>query len=133
MRSTRRALVAPTVLVLGLGMAACGGDGDGDGDDTTTTASTSTTAPTTTVGTDASTTTAAAPGPGTEVPVTNDAGLAPGDPCEVGSDRDCIDPSGTGEGTYLLGGGDCLEAFADSPVLCEDLDGDGYAGYPDSG
>ncbi|HEX7131978.1 MAG TPA: hypothetical protein VF228_05350, partial [Iamia sp.] len=59
-------------------------------------------------------------------------GLSPGDPCslEEGS-PDCIDPDGDGEGVYLLGGADCV-ASAPDVSLCEDLDGDGYAGYPDS-
>lgn len=59
---------------------------------------------------------------------------APGEPCDLGSDRDCVDPEGDGQGTYLVGGGDCMDTFApDSTGLCSDLDGDGYAGYPDSG
>lgn len=33
----------------------------------------------------------------------------------------------------LVGLNDCLAAFPDSPGLCTDLDGDGIAGYPDSG
>ncbi|HMJ74755.1 MAG TPA: hypothetical protein VK507_02225 [Iamia sp.] len=59
-------------------------------------------------------------------------GLEPGDPCslEEGS-PDCIDPDGDGEGVYLLGGADCV-ASAPDVSLCADLDGDGYAGYPDS-
>jgi hypothetical protein len=40
---------------------------------------------------------------------------------------------GEGQGTYLLYGADCMATFADSPGLCNDLDGDGIAGYPDSG
>lgn len=32
-----------------------------------------------------------------------------------------------------IGYSDCLADFPDSPGLCLDLDGDGYAGYPDSG
>ncbi len=32
-----------------------------------------------------------------------------------------------------IGLSDCLATFPDSPGLCLDLDGDGYAGYPDSG
>jgi hypothetical protein len=33
---------------------------------------------------------------------------------------------------YLIGGGDCMATSPD-PGLCADLDGDGIAGYPDSG
>ena len=58
---------------------------------------------------------------------------APGAPCQLGSFTDCIDPDGDGEGTYLLDGADCMATFPGSPGLCTDLDGDGYAGYPDSG
>jgi hypothetical protein len=64
---------------------------------------------------------------------TDDAnGLSPGDPCslEEGS-PDCIDPDGDGEGVYLLDGADCVAMYADAG-FCEDLDGDGHAGYPDS-
>jgi hypothetical protein len=65
-------------------------------------------------------------------PIEGSGGLSPGDPCslEEGS-PDCIDPDGDGEGVYLLGGADCV-ASAPDVASCEDLDGDGYAGYPDS-
>lgn len=56
-----------------------------------------------------------------------------GSPCTAGSHRDCIDPEGDGQYTYLEGGGDCMTTFRESPGLCSDLDGDGRAGYPDSG
>ena len=129
MRPIRRAVLLPAVLTLGLALGACGG---GDGDDQATTTSTSST--TSTTAAPATTTTTA---PDTTVPPTapptSEGALSPGDPCALGSDPDCIDPLGTGQGTYLIGGADCLAAFPDSPGLCEDLDGDGYAGYPDSG
>lgn len=57
----------------------------------------------------------------------------PGSACELGSDPDCIDPDGDGDGTYLIGGAECMAALVDAPSLCADLDGDGRAGYPDSG
>ncbi len=57
--------------------------------------------------------------------------LLPGQPCSLGSDYDCIDPDGDGQGVYLIGGGDCMATIGGG--LCSDLDGDGYAGYPDSG
>ncbi len=66
-------------------------------------------------------------------PPTAETGLTPGGRCELGSHRDCIDPEGDGIGTYLLGGGDCMVQFPDSPGSCADLDLDGAAGYPDSG
>lgn len=59
--------------------------------------------------------------------------LSPGADCALGSDPDCIDPDGDGQGTYLIGGADCIAALPGSPELCADLDGDGVAGYPDSG
>ena len=59
--------------------------------------------------------------------------LVPGAACALGSSPDCIDPDGDGQGVYLLGGAQCMAAFPDSPDLCSDLDGDGRAGYPDSG
>jgi hypothetical protein len=84
------------------------------------------------------TTTTAAEESATTAPMTattsGEAGLAPGDPCSLEEGiPDCIDPDGDGEGTYLLGGADCMAALASDPGLCEDLDGDGRAGYPDSG
>lgn len=66
-------------------------------------------------------------------PTTTAPRLVPGEPCKLGSDYDCVDPDGDGRGTYFIGGGDCMRTFSDSSGLCEDLDGDGYAGYPDSG
>jgi hypothetical protein len=59
--------------------------------------------------------------------------LVPGAACTLGSSPDCIDPDGDGQGVYLLGGAQCMATFPDSPGLCSDLDGDGHAGYPDSG
>ena len=56
-----------------------------------------------------------------------------GSPCEAGSHPDCIDPDGDGEHEYLRGGEDCMKAFPVDSGLCSDLDGDGRAGYPDSG
>lgn len=58
---------------------------------------------------------------------------SPGSTCALGSDPDCIDTDGDGSGTYLTGGAECMASFPDSPGLCSDLDGDGNAGYPDSG
>jgi hypothetical protein len=58
---------------------------------------------------------------------------APGAACSLGSYPDCIDPDGDGQGTYLIGGAECMADLNLAPSLCEDLDGDGRAGYPDSG
>jgi hypothetical protein len=122
----RRSLLVPAgVLAVGLLVGGCGGDG-GDDEATTTSSSTSTS-------TTVAPTTSAAPTTAPPAPSTTTAALRPGDPCELGSDPDCIDPDGTGTGTYLEGGADCLAAFPESPGLCTDLDGDGVAGYPDSG
>lgn len=66
-------------------------------------------------------------------PPTTAAPLTPGDSCRLGSTPDCIDPEGDGTGVFLIDGADCLAAFPGSPELCTDLDGDGVAGYGDSG
>jgi hypothetical protein len=135
MRSVRRVLVLGATAVLAVGLVACG-SGDDDSDDTTTsTTSTSTSSTTTTTAAaPASSTTSSTRAPTSPAaPTTTAAPLVPGDPCAVASDPNCIDPSDTGQGTYLEGGADCLAAFPDNPGLCEDLDGDGFAGYPDAG
>jgi hypothetical protein len=95
-------------VVLGLGLLACEADNDGDSGPSTTPQTTE---------------------------VLPDEGSTPGygDACALGSLPDCIDPNGDGQGTYLRGGGDCVRRSAESPELCNDLDGDGTAGYPDSG
>ena len=60
--------------------------------------------------------------------------LVPGQPCALGSHRDCIDFPGEGAPIYLIGGGECMETFApDDAIACSDFDGDGHAGYPDAG
>ena len=132
MRGARAALGLVGAVVLVLGMAACGSDGDDDVESGTTT-------------TAGAVTTTTAPGTGTSGPAPTgrrratavpDATATPqnyGDACALGSLPDCIDPDGDGQGTYLQGGADCVRRFADSPELCNDLDGDGTAGYPDSG
>jgi hypothetical protein len=129
-------LVAGALALLG----GCGGssdDGDGDGTTTTTVdqaASTSVPGPTVTSetpATDPSATTESTPSNGS-VPPTTVPLLVPGQPCAPGSDPDCIDPYADGQFVYLIGGADCMA----SPIggsMCADLDGDGRAGYPDSG
>jgi hypothetical protein len=94
---------------------------------TTTTNDETTTTPTMAPTTETSPNDTTAPGPTTATPP------LPGEPCELGSFPDCIDPELDGQGVYLIGGAACMEAFPDNPGLCSDLDGDGYAGYPDSG
>jgi hypothetical protein len=56
-----------------------------------------------------------------------------GSPCQKGSHPDCIDPDHDGRYEYLKGGAACMKDFGESSGLCSDLDGDGEAGYPDSG
>ena len=127
------ALVAVAALVL----AGCGSD-DGDesteGESTTeTTAAESTDSdPATTEASTSESTTSSTPADGETSPTSETiTALAPGDPCSLDEDEpDCIDPDGDGEGTYLTGGADCAATAPDISV-CEDLDGDGVAGYPD--
>lgn len=115
-----RALVAVVLVVIG---ASCGGEGGGSAASTTTSAAGTTTAP-------ASSTTTIAAG-STSVPPST---LPPyGSPCRAGSHPDCIDPDGDGEHELLQGGADCIKALGVESGLCSDLDGDGRAGYPDSG
>ena len=129
--TTNRSTVGALVLLVGSValVAGCGGS-DGGGTATTTAAPTtvsttsSTTAPTTAVD-GAQTTTSSTPV--NTLPV-----LIPGQPCTPGSDPDCIDPEGIGEYVYLIGGAACMAGPLGGPT-CSDLDGDGYAGYPDSG
>lgn len=56
-----------------------------------------------------------------------------GSACQPGSHPDCIDPDQDGRYEHLKGGADCMRTFKESSGLCSDLDGDGVAGYPDSG
>jgi len=104
------------------------------GDDAETEAPTTTVEETTTSSVETTTSTTAEPQATTTSTTEGEAGLEPGDPCSLEEgDPDCIDPDNDGEGTYLIGGAECMATFADSPELCTDLDGDGVAGYPDSG
>jgi hypothetical protein len=136
-----RALAVIGVAVL----AALGGCGDDDtaspGTSTTSPAeerldTTTTTAPPddepveTTVTTDATTTTT--PTTSTSAPPASEPAHGPGDPCVLGT-TDCVDDAwGDGVARLIVGHEDCVEAIGESG-LCDDLDQDGYAGYPDSG
>ena len=113
--------------------AGCGSDGDGGDTTTITTEATTTTTTTVTTATTAPTTVTTGGGattssaPANTLPV-----LVPGQPCSAGSDPDCVDPDGSGQYVYLIGGAACMAGPLAGP-LCSDLDGDGRAGYPDSG
>jgi hypothetical protein len=127
--------VAGTALLVGCGSS----DGAGDDQATTTTvtvapATTSPdTAPSTVPSTTSTTATGATGSTSSASPSTATIpALVPGEPCLPGSDPDCIDPFGDGQYVYLIGGAECMA----SPIggsMCADLDGDGRAGYPDSG
>lgn len=137
MRGGRVTKLASVMLVVGLvvGTAACSDDSDSPS--TTAPATTATTASATTATTTATTATTApatSQAPPTTPPPPTTVGLTPppGSPCALGSNPNCIDPMSTGQGVYLIGGADCMATSPD-PALCTDLDGDGIAGYPDSG
>lgn len=63
---------------------------------------------------------------------------SPGEPCDpADGSPDCTDATGMEGGgfRYVEGYADCLATFGaeEADGLCFDLDGDGVAGYPDSG
>ena len=135
MTTTRSTLGAAALLVGALAFAAgCGSDGDGGTTTTTGSPTTVTTVSTTTstVAAASTTTGGGAPSPSSTAPANTLPVLVPGQPCAPGSDPDCIDPEGTGDYVYLIGGAACMASPIGGP-MCTDLDGDGYAGYPDSG
>jgi hypothetical protein len=75
-----------------------------------------------TTGTTASRTPATEPTPG------------PGSPCNpADGNPDCTDASGDGSFRIVSGYADCIAAAGETSGICTDLDGDGQAGYPDSG
>lgn len=117
MASAARLLI---VGVMALVATSCGDGGDSSAGPESTTSSSPTvsTGPTTAVTSLSSSTTSPPPY---------------GSPCEKGSHPDCIDPDGRGEHVYLKGGAECIRALGQDSGLCSDLDGDGVAGYPDSG
>ena len=115
MRSFVRLAAVFALVVLG---AAC--DDDTGGSESTTTTSAAATSSTTA----ASSSTSSATTPSTVMPY--------GSACNKGSHPDCIDPDGDGKYEYLKNGERCMKELGESG-LCSDLDGDGVAGYPDSG
>jgi hypothetical protein len=94
------------------------------GDTTATSGATTTSAPTVTSAT--ATTTATSGTTATTQPPYGSA-------CQKGSHPDCIDPDQDGRYECLKGGAECMKDFGEDSGLCSDLDGDGVAGYPDSG
>lgn len=116
MRSLVRLMAVLAVVLAG---AACDDESSG-GSESTTTTSTAATSSTTAASSSTSSATTAT----TVVPY--------GSACDKGSHPDCIDPDGDGRYEYLKNGERCMKEMGDSG-LCSDLDGDGVAGYPDSG
>jgi hypothetical protein len=58
----------------------------------------------------------------------------PGEPCDPDDgDLDCTTDSGDGTYRIVEGWNDRVVDTGEPGGLCSDLDGDGYAGYPDSG
>lgn len=125
-------LAVGIVAAAGLLVVGCSSNDSDQATATTAVAGTTATSPSTTAPT---TTTTTAP-PTTAAPTTSALPVipttVPGSACAEGSSRDCIDPLGDGQFVYLIGGGDCIAAVP-NPAICADLDGDGYAGYPDAG
>ena len=117
---------------------------------TTTAPTTSTTAPETTTTTAGVAQAPATPG-GEETPATatsqpqsaatpttpptpTTASPGPGSPCDpAGGNPDCTDASVDGTFRIVSGYADCVAALGEASGSCTDLDGDGQAGYPDSG
>ena len=123
---TRTARLVLTLL-LAFAATSCDDDTERPGepaDTTTTSGATTTVAPT--VRSNTATTTGTS---GTTVTTPPPYGSA----CQKGSHPDCIDPDQDGRYEYLKGGAACMKDFGDDSGLCSDLDGDGVAGYPDSG
>jgi hypothetical protein len=57
-----------------------------------------------------------------------------GSPCDPASGLpDCTDASADGTFRIVSGYADCVAAVGEDGGICTDLDGDGLAGYPDSG
>jgi hypothetical protein len=106
-------------LAVVLAGAGCDDESSGGSESTTTTSTASTSSTTAASSSTSSATTAT-----TAVPY--------GSACDKGSHPDCIDPDGDGEYESLKNGERCMKEMGDSG-LCSDLDGDGTAGYPDSG
>jgi hypothetical protein len=128
MGAARTVRIGVAVAVAAVLLAGCSGSSGGSepsvASTTTTKVAVTTTAPKPTTTAAGKTTTTKATGTTTEP----SNGLEPGDACslEEGS-PDCIDTDDDGEGTYLIGGADCI-ATASEPAVCDDTDGNGLAG-----
>ncbi|HKH03675.1 MAG TPA: Hsp70 family protein [Acidimicrobiales bacterium] len=89
--------------------------------------------PETTASTTATTTSTTETPPTTPTP-TETQPPGPGEPCDPDDgDPDCTTDSGEGTSRIVEGWNDCVVDTGEAGGLCSDLDGDGYAGYPDSG
>ena len=138
----RRPLVVAVLLASFLG---CGQGDDGtpeprvpptaEGENTTTTSTTvATTTTTTTEPTPTTTLPPTTAAPTTTPPTSTAPASGPGDPCDpAGGDPDCTDQTNDGQYRIIEGFADCLAEFGGDVGICLDLDGDGYATYPDSG
>ena len=71
----------------------------------------------------------------TAPPATASPTPVPGAPCDpADGSPDCTDASGDGQFRHVEGYADCVaELPGEEYGVCTDLDGDGRAGYPDSG
>lgn len=132
MRETKIARVGVALAMAALLLAGCSGSSGGGSDAPATTSTTTKAAVTTTTSaatTTAGPTTTTKPGTTTSTTAAEPSnGLEPGDPCSIEEGSpDCIDTDDDGEGTYLIGGADCIATAAD-PAVCEDTDGNGLAG-----
>lgn len=101
----------------------------------TTTAPASTTTPTTTTLPPTTALPSSTAAPTTVASTTTEAGGgAPGALCDpAAGDPDCTDDTVDGSFRIVEGFAQCLADFDGDTGICSDLNGDGYAGYPDSG
>jgi hypothetical protein len=121
---------APLLLAVLVALATASCDDESDSPDepggtTTTSGQTTTSAPPVTTSATAPTTVTSATTATTQPPY--------GSACDKGSHPDCVDPDQDGRYEYLKGGAACMKNLGEDSGLCSDLDGDGVAGYPDSG
>jgi hypothetical protein len=112
-------------VLLALAAASCDDETTGEPGGTTATSGATTTSAMTVTSPTATTTATSGTTATTQPPY--------GSNCQKGSHPDCVDPDQDGQYEYLKNGAACMKDFGDDSGLCSDLDGDGVAGYPDSG